>query len=398
MKPFTHESEPTDLETCLLAKSALDGVPSSVVVLDRDGVIISTNESWHGFVRSHFFACDPIEVGDNYLTACAAVRGSEGENAAHLADGIRRVLAGNAGGIELEFPRSADHGDGWFSVQVKLMAGDGPSRVVLSHRDVSHRKQKESAISELNRRLEMRVDERTRDLREAHEHLQNETAERRRLEKEILEISERERHAIGRDLHDDLNQQIAGAWLLSDSLANALEPRSPSDAKVAAAIAKTLGRAMALTRSLVRGLQPVPLESGGLMVALSELAARTSEMFRIRCRFTCPMPVVVQDNTVATHLYRIAQESVTNAVKHGQAAHIEIVLASAGPMITLRIADNGSGMPDARPRGDGMGLRIMHYRAGVIGGSLSIRSGDSRRGTEVTCTLQAPEKPSPEEP
>lgn len=232
-------------------------------------------------------------------------------------------------------------------------------------------------------------------VRRARAQLENErrlaTAEahRKRLEKEILEISEREQQRIGQDLHDDLGQQLAGIWCLSRVLESSLITQKSPEAKNATEITGLLKNALALTRALARGLHPVALDTGGLSAALVELAQRTSDLFRVRCRSHCQELEVA--NTVATHLYRIAQEAVTNAVKHGQAKEIEIELSANPHQILLSIRDYGTGLPeDLDPARPGMGLRIMNYRAGMIGGILKIDGCLTGGGTLVTCTLPQP--------
>lgn len=234
--------------------------------------------------------------------------------------------------------------------------------------------------------LETRVDERTSALRKANEKLQKEIAARHRLQKEILEISEREQQRIGRDLHDDLGQRLVGISYMSHQLANALSASGAPEAQQAAKITALLNDALGLTRSLARGLHPVALKSGGLMAALGDLAERTSEIFQMVCDFTGPASEPRLSDSVATHLYRIAQEAVTNAVNHGKATLIRIEL-TAGPLGTvLSVADNGSGMPKLSPRRRGMGLRIMNYRADVIGGELAFLDSENG-GTIVTCRV-----------
>src|SRR6185436_14466993 len=148
---------------------------------------------------------------------------------------------------------------------------------------------------------------------------------------------------------------------------NLAEQSSP-ESEAAAKISKLLTVALAQTRSLARGLHPVAPETNGLMSALEDLAARDTDLFKASCHFECPQPVLIQDNNVATHLYRIAQEATTNAIKHGQAQRIEIRLSSAPGQITLTVSDDGVGLQaGARPQ-KGMGLRIMNHRAGMIGG------------------------------
>lgn len=213
--------------------------------------------------------------------------------------------------------------------------------------------------------------------------------ERKRLEAEILEISEREQQRIGQDLHDDLGQQLAGAWCLSVVLEKNLTARAAPEAPDAAAIANQLKRSVALTRSLARGLHPVVSEAGGLMSALHDLSARVVDLFKVDCELRCPHGVPLDDNTTATHVYRIAQEAVTNAVRHGGATRIVIELTSARGRITLSVKDNGSGIPKLDPNRKGMGLRIMRYRADMIGGTLEIANNPGA-GATVVCTFAGP--------
>ncbi len=219
------------------------------------------------------------------------------------------------------------------------------------------------------------------------------------LESEILAISEREQRRLGNDLHDDLCQQLVGIEFLSQTLARNLASRSKSLEGQARDIAEIVRRVIEQTREMARGLSPVVLEAEGLMTALKALAARTSRVFRVECRFHCATPVLIPDHVMAIHLYRIAQESVSNAIRHGQAQRVEICLSRGETGITLAVNDNGLGLP-ARPQPQaGMGLHIMRYRAGVIGGLLTVRRLDGG-GTGVCCTapanLPAPElKPAP---
>jgi PAS domain S-box-containing protein len=211
--------------------------------------------------------------------------------------------------------------------------------------------------------------------------------ERKRLEKEILEISDREQRRIGQDLHDGLCQQLTGIELMSRVLEQKLASRSKTNSKLAGDIAGHVRDAIGQTRLLARGLSPVTLESEGLMSALQEFAGNTEKIFRIECRFECVRPVLVNDLTVATHLFRIAQEAVSNAIKHGKANEIEIQLQqnSAGSVV-LRVSDNGSGMSGETPKEKGMGLQIMRSRAGMIGGNVAIQNAP-RGGVQVVCSV-----------
>ncbi|MGZ4975226.1 MAG: PAS domain-containing sensor histidine kinase, partial [Limisphaerales bacterium] len=209
--------------------------------------------------------------------------------------------------------------------------------------------------------------------------------DRKRLEKEILQISELEQHRIGQDLHDGICQHMTAIELMAEVLETKLRKQAKELAPDAAKISKEVREVISQTRALSRGLSPVLLESEGLMSALKELAANTRDIFRVSCQFFCLKPVLIDDLTSATHLYRIAQEAVSNAIKHGKAREIQIVLSSEGETLTLAIQDNGVGLQTVAPKKKGMGLQVMKYRAGIIGGSVDVRKSDM--GTRVICTL-----------
>jgi two-component system sensor kinase FixL len=196
--------------------------------------------------------------------------------------------------------------------------------------------------------------------------------ERKRLEKEILEISEREQRRIGQDLHDGLCQQLAGIEMLSQLLAQKLASKSRDASARALEIAAAVRDSISQTRLLARGLSPVTLEADGLMSALAELAVNTGKMFHVHCRFDCPDVVKFDDHAAATHLFRISQEAVSNAIKHGKAGNIAIHLHTQESHIHLKVSDDGRGFPENFLAGSGMGLRIMQSRIGMVGGTLTI--------------------------
>lgn len=210
--------------------------------------------------------------------------------------------------------------------------------------------------------------------------------ERRRLEKEILEISDQERRRIGQDLHDGLCQHLAGIELMSQVLEQKLAARWKAGSAKAGEIARHVRDAITQTRALARGLSPVTLESEGLTSALEELAATTERMFGIQCQVKHASSVPVEAPAVATHLYRIAQEAVSNAIKHGKAAKVMIHLSSGPQRILLRVADNGCGFPHFSAAPSGMGLRIMKYRAGMMSATLYMEP-NPRGGTIVACSV-----------
>ena len=207
--------------------------------------------------------------------------------------------------------------------------------------------------------------------------------ERRQLEEELLCTIEREQQRIGQDLHDGLCHQLAGIGFSTGLIARDLPDSLDAKNKLTHAVGH-IRDAILEARMLARGLSPVQLESDGLMSALHELVSTTEQLFKISCRFDCEEPVLIEDNGIATHLYRIAQEAIHNAIKHGRASHVSVTLASSGDH-TLTISDDGLGLPAEFSGGQGMGLRIMKYRAGMIGGRISIGAGQ-RNGTKVACT------------
>ncbi|SRR6266567_1198499 len=221
-------------------------------------------------------------------------------------------------------------------------------------------------------------------------------SERRRLEAEILRVSEHEQRRIAQDLHDGLGQELAGIACLSDALKRNLGAQASPEAAGAAKICRLLNAAVTQTRSLARGLYPVEAESHGLMSALQHLASRAQDLFKVRCSFECPRPVLLGDNATATHLYRIAQEAVTNAIKHGRSSRVEIRLSSTPRRLTLAVRDNGIGIRNNGPPREGLGLRMMEHRAEMIHGALVVQN-ETGGGTDVVCSLKWSEQPSASE-
>jgi len=210
--------------------------------------------------------------------------------------------------------------------------------------------------------------------------------DRRKLEEELLAISGREQQRIGQDLHDGLCQQLVGIEFRNSVLALQLAKEEAAKTE-AERIGELIRDATRQARLLAQGLSPVQLEANGLMSALEELTSNASKLFNITCRFECPRPVLVADNTVATHLYRIVQEAITNAVKHGHAKSIIVSLSSSADESTLKITNNGAEFPAGANAKGGLGLRIMEYRADMIGATLKIGSAKGK-GTTVACTFK----------
>jgi two-component system CheB/CheR fusion protein len=210
-------------------------------------------------------------------------------------------------------------------------------------------------------------------------------SERKQLEQEIIEVSNREQQRIGQDLHDGLCQELAGIQLMCEVLEQKLSTKSKTEAKQVGQIAGHIRDAIAHTRKLARGLSPVELEANGFVSALQELTANVQKIFGVECRLGLSAPIVIRNNVLATHLYRIVQEAINNAVKHGKAGRISISAKSAGEKIALTIADDGIGFSTGTKKSGGMGLHIMKYRAGVLNAALEVRSGIDGAGTMVEC-------------
>lgn len=210
---------------------------------------------------------------------------------------------------------------------------------------------------------------------------------RKRLEQELLDISEREQRRFGRDLHDGLGQRLTGLEMLSHALAGELKGHAPALAGLAERLNRELRETVTQARLISHSLAPVQIHGDGLMRGLAELAASTGRLPGVDCRFVCDPPVQVHDVTVATHLYRMAQEAVNNALKHGRARGIDITLTERPDGLELSVKNDGRVLRPSSRAPTGMGLNVMRYRAGVIGASLSIESG-KRKGVRVTCTLR----------
>lgn len=209
-------------------------------------------------------------------------------------------------------------------------------------------------------------------------------SDRKRLERTVLEISEREQRRIAQDLHDGLGQHLTGIAFMSKVQAQKLEEKQIPEAADAEKIVELVNDAIRKTRELARGLLPVVSDAHGLMSALRLYAGEVKDLFRIDCHFLCETPVLIHDTSMANHLYHIAQEAVNNAIRHGHASEIIIHLFSGDCEGTLMVRDNGVGLDRRRGPSVGMGLQIMNYRAGVIGGNLEVRR-EIPGGTSVTC-------------
>lgn len=209
--------------------------------------------------------------------------------------------------------------------------------------------------------------------------------EKVQLERELLEISEREQHRIGHDLHDGLGQRLTAASMATNAAVAALQKEAPAEAGRVADIGRQLREAIAETRALAHGLAPVALKEEGLANALRSLAENTTRSTNVRCVLDAPQPVALPDTIAAVHLYRIAQEAVNNALKHARPGEIRIGLEPSDGGALLEIDDDGEGLPDDFS-GDGIGMRVMRHRSELIGGIFTVGSPPAG-GTRIACRL-----------
>ena len=210
--------------------------------------------------------------------------------------------------------------------------------------------------------------------------------ERKRLERELLAIREKEQKLIGREMHDSMGQMLTGIAIKSKALELNLKSKSLHESADAADICELANEAIAQTRRLARMLYPVEIETGGLVSALQGLASSTKELLKIACQFKCNDTILIRDPVTARHLYRIAQEAITNAARHGKAKKIRIELTSAKGRTTLKVANDGKDFPRNLAKKKGIGLKIMEYRAKIIGGILDVGRG-RKGGTIVKCSF-----------
>ncbi len=238
------------------------------------------------------------------------------------------------------------------------------------------------SVRRLQRELEERVRQRTAALT-------NEMQERARLEKEILEISEREQRRIGHDLHDGLCQHWTATAMAGQVLDEKLAAKSLPEAADAHEIVQLVEDGITLTRNLAHSIAPPEMESEGLVSALHAFAANISKMFKISCSFECESPPTIDDTAAATHLYRIAQESVNNALRHGKPKQVVMCLSHRKDRMELTIEDDGVGLPDDWQKNRGLGTRIMAHRAAMIGATFSVEPNPTG-GTFVKCSMPAP--------
>lgn len=234
-----------------------------------------------------------------------------------------------------------------------------------------------SGLISMHRDMERRVEQRTAALTE-------ENAERVRLEKILLGISERERRAVGRDLHDGLSQHLTGTALVAQATWAKTSARSPEEAADLLRVIRLIEQAIEQTRGLAKGLLLAEIEHDGLASALHDMCVSMQAQFHVACAARCAGALDLGSGGKATHLYRIAEEATRNAIRHGKAKRVEITVTEEENQLVLEVCDDGMGMQWPDVRGAGLGLRIMEHRATIIGGTFSVGAAPGG-GTRVAC-------------
>lgn len=214
----------------------------------------------------------------------------------------------------------------------------------------------------------------------------NDISERRRLQSEILRISEEERRNLGQDLHDGLGQMLTGIRLITQNLAQKLKHENTPGSEEVQEISNLIKEADEYAKTLARGLVSVDFEKEGLKVALKQLGVQVEKLFGVHCRVEYDENIEIHNNMKSMHLYRIAQESISNAVKHGKASNIDIKLKSVNRRLELSVKDDGIGFEESQKTNGGMGIHIMRYRASMLSGRLEIfQTGDEK--TSIVCSI-----------
>jgi PAS domain S-box-containing protein len=215
----------------------------------------------------------------------------------------------------------------------------------------------------------------------------HDVTDRKRAEEAVLRIGEEERQRVGAELHDGVLQELAGTSYFAAAVLRELEREGHRLAPNVARIKQAIEAMIDHTRKVALAMDPTVPGGSGLVSALRELTRTMASEHGVPCPFASPRPIAVDDPVTANHLYRIAQEAIRNAIRHGRPTQVAVRLTESDDgKLTLAVADDGCGLPPGTPNGTGIGLHVMRYRASVIGAQLAIRNRSSG-GTEVVCRL-----------
>jgi len=328
-----------------ILQSILNSMGDGVIVADASANILLSNPAADRLIRAGLGMGDPGDQAEHPQTYLPQTLTTHGSNEHPL---IRAIRGDTIDGAEV-FLRASNSSEGLWLTATGRPLIDEQGRIqggVVVYTDISSRKL---------------------------------------MEKQVAEISDREQRRIGQDLHDSLCQHMVSIAFAAELLRDKLARKELAEAAQAETIAEMVNEGISQARNLARGLYPVRLEVDGLASALEELAAAAQARNNVACHFGCDEQVLIHDEVAGNNLYRIAQEAVNNAIKHGRGKNISIGLGAVEDEVTLTVKDDGIGFPDTL-KASGMGLHIMNYRAKMIGAFLDIRRG-AGGGTIVICSF-----------
>lgn len=366
------ELRESEAKYSLLVEKAKDGV-----VIIKDGVYKFANNAMANIIGYSVEELLGMEIMDTVVPEYRPI----------VAERHKSRMEGNQVPSTYEIKALCKRGE---IKDVELSAGliqyKGEAAIMGIVRDITERKKAEDDLKKHREQLAGLVEERTSELTTANELLRAEIAERRVLEKAILKTEERELQRIGYELHDGLGQLLSALSLKSQSLEDTLKEKLIPEAENAGRITFLIDKAKEHLRFLMQGSLPIERDKKNIVLSLEELASSTTRNFNVPCLFKSNRSVTIKNKAAILHLYRIAQEAVTNALKHGKPEHIEINLAKTNDMVKLTVKDNGIGITDIQNGKNGLGLKILNYRANMIGAALDIQS-DINKGTSIECTF-----------
>lgn len=357
-----------ELENLRRYRSLADAIPHIVLKFQFDGIADYFNRFW-----THYTGLTLEQsLGRGWQTAIHP------EDLASFLETWKQARMNGEGDFEIEcrIRRLTDGTYRWHLVRIVKETQLGGELVgwLGTCTEIHERKQAAERMEQEQELLEQAVESRTRELI--------------RAQKDILEISEKEQKRIGQDLHDGLAQQLAGISFKSKILQQKLDKKAPQEAGEAYEILDLLKKAIGETKRLARGFYPIELERHGLYSALQELVINTEKMFNITC--VCRWDAVkLEDRGMECHIYRIVQEALHNAIKHGKAKRVTVCGTQKENTIEVTVEDDGKGLPDQDEIFQGMGLRTMQYRSRMIGASFKIERM-AQGGTCVKIILQIP--------
>ncbi len=342
--------------------------PVGIMRFDADGRCNYVNDRWTALTG---FTVDEA-IGDGWKNAIHP------EDRATVSDHWMRMRATNEVFREEYRLCRPDGGIKWALAEGVALRGYArePLGFIRTVTDITRHRELEEELMLARADLEERVQERTADL-------EAEMRERQKLEKQVLEVKEGEQRRFSQDLHDGLGQYLTGALFHALALERDLAAEKSAFESTASRIAELVNQSISQAHDLARGIDPVPLRPDGLLSALEELVQQLSGAHSLHCSFECKDQVLIEDNAVATHLYRIAQEAMMNAIKHSKGSRVTACLEKLSTHSALVVSDDGIGLL----RGDhqaGRGLNIIKHRARLIDADVCVESSPGA-GTIVRC-------------